>query len=232
MQHGEKIYYEHFNQRNIYCIISTVLLSMVGVTAIGSVTQALASSVTTSSSTTASTDSGNLSDLISQLWPDRTSDTNSDKDAQDDGQIDVSQLTPEQTQKMQQMIADHTIVKHNGNDTDITIMDSSIAGAYDAALNNRAFSENRSYSGKIHVNFHGAIKHGNMDIYIGKTVLTAMHAGWGAADLVKIIVEAAGENYVGAVKSMVGAISQTVKAGNTKTGIHFIVRHWTSIHKK
>lgn len=211
--------------------LSTVLLSMVGVTAVGGATQAHASEVAATAKTS-STGSGSLNDLINQLWSNRTSDTNSGNDTQDDGQIDVSQLTPEQAQRMQELIAEHTVIKHDGNDTDITIMDSSIAGAYDAALNNRAFSENRSYSGKTHVSFHGPIKNGNMDIYIGKTVLTALHAGWGAADLIAIIVSAAGENYYGSVKSMVGAITQTVKAGNTKTGVHFVVRHWTSIKKK
>lgn len=211
--------------------LSTVLLSMVGVTAVGGATQAHASEVAATAKTF-STGSGSLNDLINQLWPNGTSDTNLGNDMQGDGQIDVSQLTPEQAQRMQKMIADHTVVKHDGNDTDITIMDSSIAGAYEAALNNRAFSENRSYSGKTHVSFHGPIKSGNMDIYIGKTVLTALHAGWGATELIAIIVNAAGENYYGAVKSMVGAITQTVKAGNTKTGVHFVVRHWTSIKKK
>lgn len=41
-----------------------------------------------------------------------------------------------------------------------------------------------------------------------------------------------GRSTYSAVKSMVGAITQTVKAGNTKTGMHFVVRHWTSIKKK
>ncbi|GEB74831.1 hypothetical protein ACLOB2_03745 [Levilactobacillus brevis] len=132
---------------------------------------------------------------------------------------------------MDQMIVDHAIIKQSGSDIDITIMDSTIAGAYDSALNDRPFSENRNYSGKTHIKFHGALKKGNMDIYIGKDMLTLMHAGLGAKGLVMIIVKAAGDDYIGAAKSLASAIQQTVKAGNVKTSVHFTIRHWTSIKK-
>ncbi|MHA6973497.1 hypothetical protein [Levilactobacillus brevis] len=70
-----------------------------------------------------------------------------------------------------------------------------------------------------------------MDIYIGKDMLTLMHAGLGAKGLVMIIVKAAGDDYIGAAKSLASAIQQTVKAGNVKTSVHFTIRHWTSIKK-
>jgi len=204
-------------------LVSTLLITT-GLSSLTGVTTAKADSQVDSSRVEAP--KGSLNDLINQTFPNASQ---SDEDGQDTVNMDA--LSPAQVEEMQQLIADHAIVKRNGNETDITIMDSSVIGAYESVTKGTAYSENRSYSGKTRFQCHGPLKNGNFDVYLSKLTVTAIHAGVAAGNLALIIFHAYGYHYIKAVKDMANAITNTVKAGNTKTGMHFRVRHWTSVKK-
>jgi len=218
------------SRKRVSLVLTTVILGAIGGGTFSSLAQAQASTVDVGAATAevSAKSSGSLTQMINQMWPEGVQ-ADASKSAEND--IDTSNLSDSQRQDMDQIVADHAIITHNGEDTDITIMDSSVAGAYESVTTGKPYSENRKYSGKTRIAVHGALKRGNVDIYIGKNVRTLAHASLGAADLGKIIYHAYGYRYINAVNDLVQASKQAVEAGNTKTGVHIKVRHWTNIKK-
>lgn len=201
--------------------LATLTIGTIGVSAISNTVKA--SSISTSEST-ATPAKGSLEDLMNQEWgPQKGISAALSGDFDN---VNVEALSVPQLERMQRLIAEHSVKTKNGSDTTIIVADSVVIGAYDAVITGKPFSENRAYHGKTKVVWHGAAKKGNLDVYISQSALGGAYGVAAAGHLIGVLIAGAGENAPVAVKQMVSAIKSTVKAGHLKGGVHFIVRGW------
>lgn len=86
-------------------------------------------------------------------------------------------------------------------------------------------------NGVTKIVWHGAAKKGNLDLCVSKNTLEVYHVASAAGNFSMIFINAYFANYPKACLNLVKAMKATVSVGKLKNGVHFRVRHWTSIKK-
>ncbi|MCH5462953.1 hypothetical protein HC026_07035 [Lactobacillus sp. LC28-10] len=149
-------------------------------------------------------------------------------------EADVSQLiqnkindaSEAQMAEITQKVKAATTITTQGGQTTMEVKDAAVEHAYLSVLAPNVLVVGNRSSGVTKIVWHGAVKKGNVDIYLSKNTIIGGHAGLAAVNLIKFGVNMYAENYFGAVKSFGAAIDHTVKASKVKNGKMFKMRHW------